>query len=289
MDEKKKQILFAAMKLFSTQGYQQTTMQEIANVCGVSKGSLYVSFKSKEELLLNILQYNTQLIDDERALIERETDLDAKEKFTQCLELSIRHDLEFYEFYKLGDMSDSGDGKIVDYLSERFLKNMEWMKGNLIRIYGPKLEPYTKDCFIILKGIGSEYMNLIIKKVIKIDVKQLAYFLIKQIDHIVEGMLQGKYKPLVSNELSAYLDVRIEKQHPLVIIKQMEDELEVLQLEKSIKEEAAQSINILANELRELEPRKAILNGMLRNLEEVTALTHLRLRLLSVLHSENSK
>lgn len=52
-------ILHVSEELFHKQGYGKTTIQNIAEQCGLSKGALYHHFKSKEEVLERIcyLQY----------------------------------------------------------------------------------------------------------------------------------------------------------------------------------------------------------------------------------------
>lgn len=48
-------ILAAASRLFSEHGYQKTTLDEIAMQEGISKGSIYLEFQSKEEILFTLL------------------------------------------------------------------------------------------------------------------------------------------------------------------------------------------------------------------------------------------
>lgn len=58
--QKGKQKLFdAAMKLFESQGYFATTVQQITVEAGVSKGLVYNYFKSKEELLAGLIAETT--------------------------------------------------------------------------------------------------------------------------------------------------------------------------------------------------------------------------------------
>lgn len=45
-------IIVAAMELFKTQGYEQTTMDDIANKAEISRGTLFNYFPSKDALLL---------------------------------------------------------------------------------------------------------------------------------------------------------------------------------------------------------------------------------------------
>lgn len=48
-------ILKAAAKLFRDQGYVATTMRQIAEAAGIQAGSVYYHFRSKDEILLEIL------------------------------------------------------------------------------------------------------------------------------------------------------------------------------------------------------------------------------------------
>ena len=50
MSKTKQGILNSAIKVFSTKGYDGATMDDVAIVGGVAKGTLYYHFKSKEEL-----------------------------------------------------------------------------------------------------------------------------------------------------------------------------------------------------------------------------------------------
>lgn len=51
-EEAKKRIIAAGIAVMSEKGYNQTTMDDIAAHLGVSKGALYLYFKSKDDLVL---------------------------------------------------------------------------------------------------------------------------------------------------------------------------------------------------------------------------------------------
>jgi len=53
-EETRSRITKAATKLFAENGYQQTTMAEIAKMVGLAEGSIYEHFRGKEEILLTI-------------------------------------------------------------------------------------------------------------------------------------------------------------------------------------------------------------------------------------------
>lgn len=54
IEQRRAQILEAAAKVFAEKGFQQATISEIAAEAGVSEGTIYNYFRSKEELLINI-------------------------------------------------------------------------------------------------------------------------------------------------------------------------------------------------------------------------------------------
>lgn len=51
-EQRRAEILEAALGLFSSKGFHDTTMDEVANAAGVAKGTIYLYFQSKEHLLL---------------------------------------------------------------------------------------------------------------------------------------------------------------------------------------------------------------------------------------------
>ncbi|VAW43472.1 Transcriptional regulator, AcrR family [hydrothermal vent metagenome] len=50
------QILNAAMITFAEKGFHQATMEDVANEAGLSKGTLYLYFKNKDDLIHSVLQ-----------------------------------------------------------------------------------------------------------------------------------------------------------------------------------------------------------------------------------------
>jgi len=54
-DERRSQILTAAEGVFTRKGFGEARMEDIAEKTGLSKGTLYLYFKSKDDLILAIL------------------------------------------------------------------------------------------------------------------------------------------------------------------------------------------------------------------------------------------
>ena len=53
-------VLRSALDLFSSKGYSETKMAEIAGRSGLSVGALYLRFKNKQELCLELIEDQTQ-------------------------------------------------------------------------------------------------------------------------------------------------------------------------------------------------------------------------------------
>jgi AcrR family transcriptional regulator len=55
-EARRDQILNAALQVFSSRGFAETTMEEVATAAGLAKGSLYAYFEGKEILLEKLVQ-----------------------------------------------------------------------------------------------------------------------------------------------------------------------------------------------------------------------------------------
>ena len=60
-EKKKREIIDAAIRVFSRQGYRRTKINDIAGEAGVGKGTVYEYFKSKEDLFLHMSEHLFEL------------------------------------------------------------------------------------------------------------------------------------------------------------------------------------------------------------------------------------
>lgn len=284
--DKKRHILLTAMKLFSAKGYRQTSMQEIADLCEMSKGSLYLHFKSKEELLLHIFEYYFQIVVDQCVLVERSHNLSVKEKLTKFVEIYLSHSFEYQEFGNMmvHEIDRLENDSVKEYIRKKSKETVRWMEEYLIRVYGTELKPYRTDCILILNGILMIYVKVMSTEKLPWETEKLAHFITRLLDYSAEGMMKDQGTPMIADGLwtSDQPDHDPGKQHPLVLIKQIKDSLATLSGMKDVSV-ALQSIAILKQELMELQPRKAILSGMIRNLEGFEEIDRMRQELCDAL------
>ena len=65
-NEKKRSIALAAIPLLAKWGLAKTSVEAIAREANVAKGTVYLYFKTKEEIVLEIWNYVNQLLDKKR-------------------------------------------------------------------------------------------------------------------------------------------------------------------------------------------------------------------------------
>jgi len=75
-DQRREEALRAATSLFEEQGYEQTSIQELAAATGLLKGSLYYYFTSKEDVLHHVLVRHHERLYDFVVLRQDYGDLD---------------------------------------------------------------------------------------------------------------------------------------------------------------------------------------------------------------------
>ena len=54
--KRRREIAIAAMDLFARKGFERTSVREIAEVCGIAKGSVYDYFVTKEDILIELVK-----------------------------------------------------------------------------------------------------------------------------------------------------------------------------------------------------------------------------------------
>ena len=61
----REKILNTATQLFIQKGSEKTSMQDIAQTAGISKGAIYHHFKSKDEIVLAVMSSRQELMEEE--------------------------------------------------------------------------------------------------------------------------------------------------------------------------------------------------------------------------------
>lgn len=127
--DRKQLILEAATKSFSLFGYKASTMDQIAKLANVGKGTIYTFFKNKEELLDEIV---TSLIKDMKA--EAEKVIDHNRSFDENLHQVLLKLLEFRKSHQLTiklfqEEREIGTHAVVEVVQRVEQAIVNYMKG----------------------------------------------------------------------------------------------------------------------------------------------------------------
>ncbi|MDD3732927.1 MAG: TetR/AcrR family transcriptional regulator [candidate division Zixibacteria bacterium] len=136
-EERRQQLLKAARKLFLKKGYRMTTTEEIARTAGLTKGALYHHFKSKEDMLYELIKKLTEKMDTSiHEMIKKNMEP------IEILRLMLSHHVGF-EPDLMRDMIDIYAQSLRIARIKRYI-GKKMSEG--IRLFGENLNPrYTGD------------------------------------------------------------------------------------------------------------------------------------------------
>ena len=100
MNKTKKAIFNAAIKVFSIEGYDSATVEEIASEAGVAKGTLYYNFQGKEEIFKFVIDEGMKLIKNEVLDAIKDID-DPLEKLKISDKVQLRYVYNNKEFFRV--------------------------------------------------------------------------------------------------------------------------------------------------------------------------------------------
>lgn len=87
-DERKEEIISVSSEFFYEKGYYQTSVSAIIDKIGISKGTFYYYFKSKEELLDSLVEKKTQEAFEIIEKVTSDPNLGALERLNKVYEVS---------------------------------------------------------------------------------------------------------------------------------------------------------------------------------------------------------
>lgn len=99
-NEKRMEILKAAIDLFSENGFERTTVDEIAARANVGKGTIYLYFANKEQIFIAIIESGIQYILNRMNEILNQSG-DFQERFQELLMQHLQFAENHRKFYRL--------------------------------------------------------------------------------------------------------------------------------------------------------------------------------------------
>ena len=64
-EKRRHEILEKALELFTEEGYENVTFQKIADRCAITRTTLYIYFKNKQEIFVSSIKELTGTLEDQ--------------------------------------------------------------------------------------------------------------------------------------------------------------------------------------------------------------------------------
>ena len=255
---KKQMIISAAVELFAEKGIEATSVQQITEKCGISKGAFYLHFKSKEQLTVAILDYFMQ-----NALLKIDQSVISAESNDEKLYQYYYESLSYFQQYKSlaliflrEQMADVGDlcfQKMLFYEGLTMLTISEMLDS----IFGERLAETKYDLILLMQGMLKTYMNVLLFINQTLDLHIIARSLVEKTNVLVEhSSIHILNKTHLSHDLSSNISSDI-----------IRGELEAIETTDLTPLEQ-QSIEVLVEQFQQPIQQQAIVVGLLHNIKD---------------------
>lgn len=256
---KKQLIMEKSLELFAKQGFEATSIQQITEYCGISKGAFYLSFKSKDELIIALIDHFMMQFTADADYIVKNTKVD-ENLFYEFYFSTFNSFQKHSDFTKvlMKEQSHSLNKELIvkmqtyDKLFEKSILSM------IERVYGEDVELIKYDLVYCIKGFISIYSQLFLFQKLPVDLNLLSRSLVEKTNLLAKHTTI----PFISQDLihlgTQPMDEAVTKEHILDIM-----ELKIEEIQESIEKE---SLVLLQQHLLEPTLSPAIVKGLLENI-----------------------
>ena len=257
---KKQLIMEKALELFAKQGFESTSIQQITEHSGISKGAFYLSFKSKDELILAMIDHFMIQITSDIDYVVKNTNDDTQllYKFYHATFNAFHKHSDFAKIF-IKEQTQSFNKEFIFKIAfyDRLIENI--ILSMIERLYGEEVHHTKYDLIYCIKGFMNTYSQLFLFYNVPLDLDLLAQSLEEKtnllarhitVPFISQELIQMFQQPLTEEEVSNEQLVEIIKQ-------------KLAEIEESIEKE---SLILLKQQLLEPTFSPAIVKGLLENI-----------------------
>ncbi|MEM6705503.1 MAG: TetR family transcriptional regulator [Acidobacteriota bacterium] len=282
MNDARTEILRAARELFLEQGFVQTTIQQLADHVGISKGAVYLHFRSKADVMTSLMRSLEEAVLERVQKIAASHELSPLERLREQLRLQfeeVREQRLLFEIY----MKDSGvaiDEELALFAQK---SRVEWqlLQEDFVRQAFPAVdERFVTDVAVCLSGALNEYYSYVFLEAAEVDPDAVADLLVVQAGALAKalaatslapvldrGQLRGKEE--IDEALESAAQARID-----AALQQIE--AQAGRLPDSDAAEIEETLEALRHGMAQETPSRVVLQGLLANLRDFKGLSQAR-------------
>jgi AcrR family transcriptional regulator len=269
MKDRKQHVIKMAHQLFIDKGFQATSIQDILDSSGISKGTFYNYFSSKNELLIALFTTLYKQMEKERNELLIGKDPSDIEIFIRQMELQLELNRSNNLSTLFEEVFVSNDEELKQFIKIGSFRSLRWVYERFVAIFGEDKKPYLLDCASMFMGIlNQSYKNYslvekpphTISRVVRYSVNRIVKT-VEEVSHSGEQLLQPELLEAWGPD-GRKKDISFQKNLHRCI----------LSLRKALKhgEDSSKFLELLDFIYDELtntkEPRKAIIESVLSSL-----------------------
>lgn len=257
---KKQLIMEKALELFAENGFQSTSIQQITDRCNISKGSFYLHFKSKDELIFELINhFLTEFITDiEQSVSDKQSNETLLFNYLYISFSTIEKNAHFAKLFIKEQMATINP-EIFKRLEEYDALLNHILLSIVERQYSQTNPKMHADLAFMVKGFTKSYTELFLFNDMPVDIPALCKMLVERTtilaEHAKTPFLTPEYLYGVREKLSP------SKEDIINLIK-------IKTTEIAEDEVIYESLQLLLEDLISPNLHKAILYGLLKNIRE---------------------
>ncbi|MGJ7922357.1 TetR/AcrR family transcriptional regulator [Neobacillus sp. LXY-4] len=153
MNDRKQHVIKTAHHLFIEKGFQNTSIQDIIEHSGISKGTFYNYFSSKNELLIALFKMIYKKLEQDRNELLMGQDPANIEIFIKQIEMQMKTNRANKLVSLFEEVNFSNDVELKQFIKLGNLRMLGWLYYRFIDLFGEDKKPYLLDCAIMFMGI----------------------------------------------------------------------------------------------------------------------------------------
>lgn len=248
-----------AIQLFAIKGIESTSIQEITEHCGISKGAFYLSFTSKDELIAYIIDYFMQQITLEIDRVVKNNQ-NPQTKLYNYYFTSLNVLAKNISFTKtfIKEQLSSINGDFISKMN--FYDNLinQSILQLLDELYGSSILATKYDILLSMKGFIQAYSQLLFCEQMTFNFDQLATSLVEKTN------ILAKYSTVTFLKETSFINF-LQSPSQNIALQQIQQEIDELK-SHTITPLEMETLTILQEQLHSENPSPAIISGMINNL-----------------------
>jgi len=184
--DKKSLIMEKAIDLFAENGIETTSVQQITERCGISKGAFYLYFKSKDELILSLIDhFMSSFITRIEQSVSKEVNGNQLYRFLHELFSQLKQHVHFAKIF----MKEPVFTVKKEYVErvQFYSQSINQLLFNLLKKQFPDIQPFKYDDLLFsVNGFVKSYMDLFFQDHYPVDINLLCDSIIEKTTLIAE-------------------------------------------------------------------------------------------------------